>query len=266
MPAAPSPRATSSSARRVHASALSGSRPSATSIAYALEVRSANGATGTNLVLTVQLPSGLTATSATTDRGSGCSGTTTVTCQLDFISGNLVAHVNVVATVATTQAFTTTASVKQNEIDPSQANNTASVTTTPPALPAPPVAPAPKIPPIAFTKAPKAAFVSRSNKLVLVSASFAAANSNLATVSLVNNKTKKVQPLFAHSHLGTTISRSPLTALRGRIGTSPVAVALFVPQDVFVHPGRYTLKLGISSSAGLSLNVTVPVKKLPKLS
>jgi hypothetical protein len=43
-------------------------------------------------------------------------------------------------------------------------------------------------------------------------------------------------------------------------------VALRVPLDVFVHPGRYTLRLGVSSAAGLSTTVTLPVKKQTKVS
>jgi hypothetical protein len=223
-------------------------------INYALAVADANGGAGTNLVLTINLPSGVSLVSASADRGSGCTGTTTLTCQLDFIGGGLVAHVNVTANVTATQAFTTSASVTEHEADPNQANNTASVTTTPPA-------PAARIPTIAITKAFKSAFVSRLNRSVVVSTSFTAADANRATVSLINIKTQKVQPLFAHSHVGTAISGITHTALGGAVGAGAVSVALLVPQDVFLHPGRYTLKLGVSSAAGLSTTVTLPVKK-----
>jgi hypothetical protein len=233
---------------------ISAGAPSGGTIAYAVNVSSANGASGSSLVLTVQLPAGLTAASSSADRGSGCSGSTTVTCQLDFISGALVAHVNIVASGAVaTQAYTTTASVKEFEIDPSAANNTASVTT--------PAAsqPAARIPTIAA--ASKAAKVSLSKRVALVSTSFTPQDADGVAVSFVNSSTGKLQALLAPSHVGSSVTGVTHTTILARAGSGPFAVALRVPRDAFTHPSRYKLKIVVSTAAGLVTTFMLPVKK-----
>ena len=100
-------------------------------VTYSAVVSDANGGPGSNLVLTVNLPSSATAVSMSADRGSGCTGTTRITCNLDWISGSLAAHVTITARVPAGVQLTATGSVSETESDPNLKNNSASVTVGP---------------------------------------------------------------------------------------------------------------------------------------
>jgi hypothetical protein len=84
--------------------------------------------------------------SATSTRGAGCTGTTTLSCDLDFLSGNLVAQLTVITTVTASGTLTATASLESTPADVNAVDNSASVTTIvlappPPPTPPPPVSP-----------------------------------------------------------------------------------------------------------------------------
>ena len=112
--------------------ALSATPPVPTdTVTYTAVVSDANGGPGSNLVLTMNLPSSATAVSMSADRGSGCTGTTKITCNLDWISGSLAAHVTITAHVPAGVQLTATASVSETEPDPNLKNNSASVTVGP---------------------------------------------------------------------------------------------------------------------------------------
>ncbi|MGZ4314305.1 MAG: DUF11 domain-containing protein [Gaiellaceae bacterium] len=100
-------------------------------VTYTAVVSDANGGPGSNLVLKLNLPSSANVVSMSADRGSGCTGTTKVTCNLDWISGSLAAHVTITARVPTGTQLTATGSVSETESDPNLTNNSASVTVGP---------------------------------------------------------------------------------------------------------------------------------------
>ena len=213
-----------------------------------------NGGNGGNVALTVQLPSGVTATSATTDRGTGCSGTTKVTCQLGSFSGAAVANITIVAGVTISQAFTTTASVTQDQADPNGGNNSASLTTTP-------AAPAAKVPTVAFVGASGKAHVSRLNKAVVVTGSFTVADALGVEASLVNAKTGKPVAIFAHSRIGLSLTGRTHTSVRSKLDSNTVPISIRAPHDVWVHPGRYALRINAFSTTGQSTALSVGVTK-----
>jgi hypothetical protein len=238
---------------------LAASGRSADSIAYALTVAAANGGSGSNLVLTIQLPSGVMAVSESADRGSGCTGVTTLTCQLDWISGSLVAHVNVIARVTTTDAFTTRASVTQIEPDPNPSNNSATLTM--PASAPPPA----RLPTIGFGDTPVGlARVALVRRLVVVSSSFTPANADKLAVSLVDARTGLPLVLLPGSRVGAAITGKPHSVIQSRIGVALVTVALRVPRAVIRHPERYSMRLVLSASGGSSTTVTMHVTDKPR--
>ena len=100
-------------------------------VTYTAVVTDANGGSGSNLVLTMNLPPSATAVSTSADRGAGCTGTTKITCNLDWISGSLAAHVTITARVPARVQLTATGSVSETESDPNLKNNSASVTVGP---------------------------------------------------------------------------------------------------------------------------------------
>jgi uncharacterized repeat protein (TIGR01451 family) len=104
-----------------------------------------------NVVATVNLPAGVTFLSASADRGPGCTGTTTVTCNLDFLSGSLVATVTIVTRVTATGSLVATGSLTTTPGDVNIANNSASVTVVV-AVPPPPPPPPTPAPPLALPK------------------------------------------------------------------------------------------------------------------
>jgi Ca2+-binding RTX toxin-like protein len=111
---------------------------------FSLGVFDLNGATATGIQLIVSLPAGATVDFTSSDRGPGCStgaNPGTLDCNLDFLSGALIAHVTVVLTLPAGEA-TLTAAVSEAQDDENSANNTASATvqvgTTTSPIPTPP--------------------------------------------------------------------------------------------------------------------------------
>ena len=97
-------------------------------ITYVLTVRNLGGP-ASRAFLTVQLPSQVAAVASATDRGPGCSGAATLACELDFLSGDLVAtvRISVVVREAGTLTLTAVSSAQPGDMQP--ANDTARVVT-----------------------------------------------------------------------------------------------------------------------------------------
>jgi len=96
---------------------------------YTIIVTNHSVATGTNVVLTDTLPSGVTFVSVTTTAGT-CTGSSTLTCNVASLGGGASFTVTVTVNAASTGTVTDTASVSGNETDPVPANNSASQPTT----------------------------------------------------------------------------------------------------------------------------------------
>jgi hypothetical protein len=97
------------------------------------------------IVATITLPAGVTLGAVAFDRGAGCTGTTVLTCQLDFLNGGLVAHlrIDVQAQVAGSLVATVALAAHQPDVNP--ANNTATATTLVTPTQSVVVVPAPKL-------------------------------------------------------------------------------------------------------------------------
>ena len=96
---------------------------------FALAVSDLNGAGASSMHLVATLPPGATVNGVSSDRGPGCAtGSGSVDCNLDFLSGALVAHVTLVLTLPTAGLATVSATVSAAQGDRNLANNTASAT------------------------------------------------------------------------------------------------------------------------------------------
>jgi Tol biopolymer transport system component len=97
---------------------------------FAVAVADLDGAGANGIHLLLTLPAGAAVDQASADRGPGCGPATagTVDCNLDFLSGTLVAHVTLVLTLPTAGHATLAASVSDSQGDKNPANNTTSVT------------------------------------------------------------------------------------------------------------------------------------------
>ena len=99
-------------------------------------------AIATRVIVTDTLPSGLTLVSTRSDRGTGsCEGTTTLTCNVDYINGAAKGTITIVTRAAQAGTIVNTASVTEHQGDPDLKNNSASATTTVAAAPPPPPPP-----------------------------------------------------------------------------------------------------------------------------
>jgi uncharacterized repeat protein (TIGR01451 family) len=111
------------------------------SLLYRFSVRVKNNTEtsgASNIVLTNQLPAGVELVSTRANRGPGCTGTTTLTCRLDFLSGTLVAVVEFAVRVTQQGDLLSSASVRGDESDPDTANNAVALRVGAPAALLPP--------------------------------------------------------------------------------------------------------------------------------
>jgi uncharacterized repeat protein (TIGR01451 family) len=97
-------------------------------ITYVLNVRNVGGP-ASRALLTVQLPPQVAYIGSETDRGPGCTGAATLACDLDFLSGDLVATVRISAAVRDAGTLTMTAVASAQPADAQPSNDTARVVT-----------------------------------------------------------------------------------------------------------------------------------------
>jgi uncharacterized repeat protein (TIGR01451 family) len=235
---------------------LDASRPTAVAgdvIVYRIEVRLANPTLTsgvTRAVVTDTLPAGVELVSTSANRGPGCSGTSTLTCNLDFLSGGLVGAVDVTVRVTTAGSLVNTASVAAPEADPNPANNSASVTVSAPPILTPPVADlAPRL-----ARAGQPTIVLR----VLGGGRFARVRARLradqrATVTLVARdlRTGKRLTLRRGSRIASTILKQPgptATTLVGKAGLFPLKA--LIPAGELTRGAGYQLVLTATNGSG----------------
>ena len=109
------------------------------SLTYTITVSNALGPDAAQgVVVTDILPVGVSFVSATPSQGTGCSGTTTISCPLGTIAAGGSATVTLVVTPGSpNEALSNTATVGAATADPNTDNNSASATTLVNAVPAP---------------------------------------------------------------------------------------------------------------------------------
>src|SRR5262249_19581513 len=111
--------------------ALSAASPTATvSGTDAISVTAVDAGGGsTHVVLTINLPSGLALVGPPTyERGSGCTGQSVLTCNLDFLQPNAPTHVTFSVRAVSTGDQQVSASISASEQDANPADNAAGLT------------------------------------------------------------------------------------------------------------------------------------------
>jgi uncharacterized repeat protein (TIGR01451 family) len=95
-------------------------------IVFRIEVRIKNsGGAANKVVVSDTLPATVELVSARANRGQGCTGSQTITCDLDFLSGTLVGTVEAVVRVRAAGEIVNRASASVQPSDPNPSNNTA---------------------------------------------------------------------------------------------------------------------------------------------
>jgi uncharacterized repeat protein (TIGR01451 family) len=222
-------------------------------IAYRVEVRLANPSQTSGVsraVVTDTLPAGVELVSAAANRGPGCIGTSTVTCDLDFLSGSLVGVVELTVRVTTAGALVDTASVAAPETDPEPGNNTASVTVVV-AAPPPPRAPAgaPRL-----RRARRVTGLLRASRFGRVASVMTRVGVDRdATVTLSARALRdgKRLSLWTGTRMAATMVAKPTRTARAvldRAGTFPIKVR--VPAYQLERGAAYQLVLTATSNSG----------------
>jgi uncharacterized repeat protein (TIGR01451 family) len=213
----------------VQASATPASPTVGGTVTYAISVRNL-GAPASRAFVSVQLPSQVLYSSSHTDRGPGCTGTTTLTCDLDFLAGDLVATVQIQAVVREPGmlTFTATSSAQPRDLQP--ANDTASVVTVVPS-------PAPLRPPTVATPALRLvaatpAGVVRRGKTAFVSLRFSISGAARLQARLTPLGSTRAVPLL----VGTTFAGSRSTKIR------------MVAAAAVTHQGMYLLRARVGTA------------------
>lgn len=215
----------------------------------------------TDVVATINLPSQVTFASATVNRGSGCTGTTTLTCDLNYLNGTLVATVQIVTQVNQTGTLVATASMTTTPGDSNTANNTATSTITisppPPPPPPPPVLPAPVLKRIGT--APLVGARHKSSETLDARFHTNEAMQLSATVTPLGS-TKKLTMLAKSRLAGRTTTSSHLI-LRGSVGTAGgYAIHLVFGRTALVHRHTYVVHLSAVNAKGKRTAITLRFK------
>ncbi len=98
-------------------------------VRFRIDARIKSGA-ATKVVVTDTLPANVELVSTRANRGQGCTGSRTITCDLDFLSGTLIATVEVVVRVTAAGEIVNSASASVQPSDPQPSNNTATARVT----------------------------------------------------------------------------------------------------------------------------------------
>ena len=173
----------------------------------------------THAIVTDTLPAGVQLVSAQANRGPGCSGTSSVRCDLDFLSGTLVGEIVLTVRVTAPGSQLNTASVTAPEPDPNPSNNAASVTVnaSSPTTPSPGT-PAPKLKqqPVPGTLL----HAVRTPTLATVTSTVAIDKPATVTMSVRDARTGKALSLLRGSKLATTTLTKPALQARARIAAA----------------------------------------------
>jgi uncharacterized repeat protein (TIGR01451 family) len=223
-------------------------------ITYVLSVRNVGGP-ASRALLSVQLPAQVSYAGSQTNRGPGCTGAATLACDLDLLSGDLVATVRISAVVreAGTLMLTAVSSAQPGDTQP--ANDTARVVTvvSPPRTVG---APALVRPTLRAVAAPTR--VTRARGIATLSVRFSVGGT--ARLEAGVTPLRSARPLRLLS--GTSLAGVPMTKSRptanarvSRAGT--YAFKARVDSDKLVRGRAYLVKLTVVDADGRRRSLTI---------
>ena len=216
-------------------------------------------AIATRVIVTDTLPTGLVLVSTRSDRGTGrCDGTTTLTCNLDYINGAAKGTITIVTRATQAGTIVNTASVQEHQSDPSLSNNSATATTTvvaaAPPPPPPPTAGHPG-PPRLVRSGPGTLQASRSGRYAELS--FRAFVDEPATlVARVAGL-----GLVAGSRIGATGTEATVLSLKASVNVPRVVrVKLRFDAEKLARGKVYRATVQATDRDGQSSTLTVPFR------
>lgn len=226
-------------------------------LTYTVRVRNHSGP-ASRVFLLVRLPTQVAYAASETDRGPGCTGTANLTCDLDFLSGELVATLRVHATVREAGALSFTASSSSEPADTQPANDTVNLSTTVAARTQ--VAVAPDLPPALRAVPGARAKVALRSGVAVVSLRFSVSEPARLEARVTSVRSLKPLALLPSTSLAGTRSRkqrSVAIATVPRAGTYVFTAR--VPARKLVRGRTYLLRLTARDSAGMKRGLTIRV-------
>ena len=234
------------------------------SFTYAITARDLGTGGSDNVIATITLPAGVTLGAVSFDRGAGCTGTTVLTCKLDFLNGGLVAHVNLSVNVTANGSQVATVALTSSRPDINPANNTATATTlvgtsTPPPPPGNGgggARPAPKLTRTGTTT------VKPVHLRTTTTVGFGVKLNRAASVTMtvkVKGGTRSML-LLAGSKVGSKTSTKGATSLTASRAAGSFAVKALVGKNAFVKGTSYLVTVVAKAPDGRKSTLTVTFK------
>lgn len=223
-------------------------------LTYVLSVSGKNAGLATGIRATLTLPDGVTLVSTSADHGPGtCTGTSTLSCFLDFISGTGTATVRVVVRVDKEGALPNTATITYDQLG-SAAPLTASASADAAAAVTPPAA--------VVTSGGKVGAssirVRRSGAAGVVATKVRLTRAATVHVSVLAGTPRKAVPLLGGSRLGRARAKAGATGLSVRSGRGSLAVRLLV--DPRRLTGKAWLRVVVSGQGGAKTRL-IPLRR-----
>ena len=227
-------------------------------LTYTVSVKNL-GAPASRVFLVVQLPSQVTYAASQSDRGPGCTGTTTLTCDLDFLAGELVATVRIQALVREAGTLTLTAVTSAQPADVQPGNDTATVVTLV-GSPQPP-RPVPDAPPMLRVVGTPPAVVTRRGAMAYASIRFwisEGARLKAGVTPLRSTSVIALLPGTAFAGSRSTTIRTAATATVSRRGTYVLRARLRAAR--LIRGRSYLVRLTAVDTSGQRRELTIRVR------
>jgi uncharacterized repeat protein (TIGR01451 family) len=232
-------------------------------VTYTVTLRN-HGSPASRVLLSVRLPAEVEYAGSESDRGPGCTVGVppTLACDLDFLSGDLVATLRVRAVVRRAGSLVFAATSSAQPADGQPANDAAAVTTTVVA-PATATAPAPARNPAPALRAVGAppAKVARRGRVATVSVRFSVSEAARLEARLTPRSSRKslaLLPLTSLAGTRSATSRAVATAVVRRAG-GYVFVAR-VPAAKLARGRAFVVRVTAVDAAGQRRTLIVPVR------
>ena len=218
-------------------------------LTYTVSVRN-HGSPASRVGLEVRLPAQVEYAGSSSDRGPGCTAAApaTLACELDFLSGDLVATVRIHAVVRAVGALLFSATSSAQPADGQPANDVAGVSTS---VAGPVPAAAPDRPPALRAAGVAPARVTRQGRIAIVSARFFVDDAARLEARLTPLRTARPLNLLPLTTLAGTRSAKLLPVATARVGRAGAyAFIARVPTGQLVRGRTYAVRVSAVDAAG----------------
>jgi hypothetical protein len=220
-----------------------------------LQARLLSGTIATNVELRATLPAGLQFVSSQTDRGPGCTGTQTLTCNLDFLNAQASTG-NVIVTVRPTTAGPKTVPLQlsASQTDTAAGNNSASVSIT---VAGPAANPRPTVTRVGTNL--RTVQARRGASFVTLAAAVQARNARSMVVSVTPAGSASRLSMLRGSRVGATTAQRRVKSITTRPGTVRRQLTLRLGRTAVRTGRRYVIVVTVRNAVG-SRTIRIPVR------